>query len=205
VKRHGEETGVKKNLSSNSRDDANASQSSSDLSVVKVKESPFHKQKDMVPPSSTSRVRTPGRLLKQDLPSVPKTDGIDRAQGKSEDKGGRNINGMRNIEIASPRVRHFDPQIINDNRTDRVEMNGRTVQTSSKGLRAEMGNNHQYSSQKAGSTVESTASSSARNLISMFESKRSNTNAIFPPGEHWQYSGKNYRRGPRGSSGVGRR
>ena len=46
---------------------------------------------------------------------------------------------------------------------------------------------------RAISTVgaESTAASmsSARNLISMFESKRSNTSAIFPPGEHWQYTG----------------
>lgn len=41
----------------------------------------------------------------------------------------------------------------------------------------------------ANSTTGS-VSSNARNLISMFESKQSNVSGIFPPGEHWQYTGR---------------
>ena len=128
---------------------------------------------NIISPSNTigvRRERKPGRLLRPGL-NISQQSGDDTTEGEGSRSQTNTDTPDRGSVSGSGRQRQEPKNEINighEGSSPRFQFQ-KTVPAVSK------------ASSNAGSV-----NSNARNLISMFESNRSNNNAIFPPGENWQ-------------------
>eukprot|EP00557_Chaetoceros_sp_GSL56_P007006 CAMPEP_0176502876 /NCGR_PEP_ID=MMETSP0200_2-20121128/15018_1 /TAXON_ID=947934 /ORGANISM="Chaetoceros sp., Strain GSL56" /LENGTH=1300 /DNA_ID=CAMNT_0017902039 /DNA_START=41 /DNA_END=3943 /DNA_ORIENTATION=+ len=124
----------------------------------------------VISPASTHGIRNahqrtpPGKLYRPDLMSISQQSGDDTTE--SPVRTNRDFTHMNMTSSSSS-----PPNMISAH------------------SRFSPGNHHRDANNNSGSTVGSTTSNT-KNLISIFESRRASTNGIFPPGEHWQYTGK---------------